>query len=93
MDGNVVVRGAVQLSPQVPGHHVSTGRGAGAVREGGCGRDHAEHGARTGSHRQAGLLPLLHAAWGRGRSTHSRTVSVTFQIAEWPFPQPLKEEE
>lgn len=77
MDGNVVVRGAVQLSPQVPGHHVSTGRGAGAMREGGCGGDQAEHGARTGGHRQAGLLPLLHSVQSDGSS--SLCTSVTFQ--------------
>lgn len=64
MDGNVVVPGAVQLSSQVLGHHVSTGRKTGAVREGGRVGSQAEGCAQPASDHQVGFPPVLHAASG-----------------------------
>lgn len=103
MDGNVVVPGAVQLSSQVLGHHVSTGGKTGAVREGSRVGNQAEGCAHPASDHQVDFPPVLHAASGRQQAgslkssafwqLQSVRVSVAFELAEQPFPQPLNEEE
>lgn len=60
MDSDVVAVGAVQLHPQVPGHHVGAGGKARALREGSCIRDQAQGGAGPANDGSVGSPASLH---------------------------------
>lgn len=64
MDGDVVAVGAVQLHPQVPGHHVAAGRKAGALREGGRAGDQAQGRAGPANNGSVGSPTILHPTAG-----------------------------
>lgn len=64
MDSDVVAVGAVQLHPQVPGHHVSAGRKARALREGGCVGDQAQGRAGPANNGSVGSPTILHPTAG-----------------------------
>lgn len=63
-DSDEVVVGAVQLHPEVPGHHVSTGGKARALREGSCTGDQAQRGAGPACNGTVGSPSILHPAAG-----------------------------
>ncbi|KAL2304793.1 hypothetical protein Nmel_006748, partial [Mimus melanotis] len=63
VDSDVVV-GAVQLHPEVPGHHVGAGRKARALREGGRVGHQAQGGAGPANNGSVGSPTILHPAAG-----------------------------
>ncbi|XP_017599667.1 PREDICTED: uncharacterized protein LOC108449105 [Corvus brachyrhynchos] len=64
VDSDVVVVGAVQLHPQVPGHHVGAGGKARALREGGRVGDQAQCHAGPANNGSVGSPTILHPTAG-----------------------------
>lgn len=72
MDSDIVVVGAVQLHPQVPGHHVGAGGKARALREGGHVGDQAQRRAGPANNGSVGSPAILHPTAGNNAQLTSK---------------------